>query len=444
MSKFYIKRNIDNIEIYYKSVKLIKFSKNSYIKVLLKKIYPVLKNTKLKAELLFRPVQKYKKLNDYVNYIITNNNINNNFIDIIKIYKNVEKYDTKLIAFYLPQYHSIPLNDKYHGKGFTDWYNVTRSIPQWAGHHQPQLPIDMGFYDLTDITILKRQVELAKMYGIYGFCFHYYWFSGEKLLEKPINNLLSNKDINMPFCICWANENWSTQWDGGNRQIIMKQELLNDDADKFINDILPLIKDSRYITINGKPVIIIYRPDLFDKKIFVDFISKLRLKAKSNGFEDLYIITAKFTFNDKLSEWNLDAMVEFPPHRMLNLKNDENILNKYINPNFVGLIYDMKDYIFNKKYLYKSDDEIFKAVFPAWDNSARKAYSGALVFKMTPELYKQWLQECIEWTKQNHSKDKQFVFINAWNEWAEGAHLEPDQKYGYAYLQATLNAINKK
>lgn len=440
MNKIYIKRDTNFIEIYLFSVKIIKISKSGYLKEILKKLYGFFSVAKNIFESVIQPVKHYRKLNNYVSYISKQLNRNEQFVKIADKPYEFQKDKTKLIAFYLPQYHSIPLNDKHYGKGFTDWLNVVKSIPQWTGHYQPRLPADMGFYDLTDINVIKRQVELAKLYGIYGFCFHYYWFSGNKLLEKPVNMLLENKNINMPFCICWANENWSTQWDGGNRQIIMKQDLQSDDGDKFFNDILPFIRDARYIKINNKPVLIIYKPDLFNKNLFLNFISKLREKSKENGFDDIYIITAKFTFEDRITDWGIDACVEFPPHRMKELITDD--ISEYINPQFIGMIYNMQDYILNKKHLYETSEKTFKTVFPSWDNSARKAYSGALVFnKMSPDLYKSWLKDCIDWTKKNNTKDEQFVFINAWNEWAEGAYLEPDQKYGYAYLKATAESI---
>ncbi len=438
MNLFSVKNNINDTEFYLCSIKILSLKRNGILRNSLKILYSYLIKIKSAFNKLFSVFTSNNKLTCYLNYI-TKRETTNNFVEILKD-QNIKNNLFKLIAFYLPQYHQIPLNNKYHGQGFTDWQNVAKSIPHWVGHYQPHIPIDVGFYDLNSIDTLKRQVFLAKIYGIYGFCFHYYWFSGKKLLERPINNLLSHKEIEMPFCICWANENWSTLWDGGNRQVIMKQELLDDDAEKFFNDLLPFIEDTRYIKINNKPLIIIYRPDLFPKEKFLKFINTLRLLIKKHNFEDLYVITAKFKFNDILENWNLDAMVEFPPHQMINLKEDK--IDSYINPKFIGLIYDMQDYILNKKYNYTYKGKLFKTVFPSWDNSARKAYSGAGVYnRMTPILYKKWLSDCINWTKENHNENEQFVFINAWNEWAEGAHLEPDMKYGYAYLQATLDTL---
>lgn len=382
----------------------------------------------------------------YWNYIIENNLPSKaDFVDITdKPYKRNE-LDAKLIAFYLPQFHSIPLNDKYYGKGFTEWTNVTKAMPHFKGHYQPHLPYDVGFYDLAHDDVMYRQIELAKMYGIYGFCFHYYWFSGTRQLEKPLFNYLNNKELDLPFCLCWANENWAYLWDGGNKDVIQSQELKDDDGVKFINDILPFLKDERYIKIDGKPVLIIYRPHLFDRQKFLKFLSEIREVAKRNGFDNLYLITANsHDFGDDPSHWGFDAMVEFPPHQM---KNKEIYIPEgIINPNFTANILDLKKYIDGKNYLIQDYGfKVFKCLFPSWDNTARKAYSkGAVYYGATPSLYKKWLSDCIDYTKSNHSENEQFVFINAWNEWAEGAHLEPCQKYGYQYLQATKEVLENK
>ena len=353
--------------------------------------------------------------------------------------------DAKLIAFYLPQFHSIPLNDKYHGKGFTDWRNSSSAIPQFTGHYQPHLPADCGFYDLSNPKVLEEQSQIAQKYGIYGFCYHYYWFSGDRLLEKPIFDMLNNKNVTIPFCLCWANENWSKQWDGGDMEIIKPQTSDENDGEKFFNDILPFFKDNRYIKIDNKPVLVIYRPNLFKQDAFIKFIADLRKCAKQNGFNDLFIITSNYTLKENPTEWGLDGVVEFPPHgfRDNGIKKVRSI-KTYGNPNFVAKVYDMKDYVNKKRYLYKSNYNIFKGLFPSWDNTARKAYSGASVFYgLTPDIYKKWLKGCIEYTKQTKDENSQFVFINAWNEWAEGAHLEADLKYGYTYLKATKEALEE-
>ena len=348
--------------------------------------------------------------------------------------------DAKLIAFYLPQFHTIPLNDKSYGRGFTEWTNVTRAIPHFTGHYQPRLPIDVGFYDLSHDDVMYRQIELAKMYGLYGFCFYYYWFSGTRLLEKPLFNYLHNKDLDFPFCLSWANENWSKLWDGGNKEIIMEQKNNDGDCECFFYDILPFFNDRRYIKISGKPVLMIYQPQLFSKEEWFNWVSLLRKLAKENGFEDLFLMSRYQHERERPEDVFLDAFFEFPPR---NIKFKPKTV-AFCNPLTSLKVYDMEEYV-EKKYWEKTFDfKLFHGVFPSWDSTARKAYSEGSVFHgLSPEKYRDWLSSCIQLTKSNHHSSERFVFINAWNEWAEGAHLEPDQRYGYAYLQATKEAVEK-
>ncbi len=349
----------------------------------------------------------------------------------------------KPIAFYLPQFHQIPENNEWHGKGFTEWTNVTQAIPHFVGHHQPQLPIDVGFYDLTHPDVMFRQMELAKQYGIHGFCFHTYWFSGGKrLLEKPLLNWLENKELDFPFCINWANENWSKLWDGGDRQVLMKQESRAEDAEPFFKDMLPFFQDPRYIRVDDKPLLIIYRPSLFTKGAFIEFAKRLRAAAVENGLDGLYLaMVYSDYFEDSPCDWGLDAAVEFPPQRIVNHRQYVMDGNP-INPDFKGYVYTLDDAIESNTLIKaKPDFPLFRGIFPAWDNTARKAYSNASVYQLSPEMYRKWFSKLIRWTQDHHAPDRQFIFINAWNEWAEGAHLEPDSRYGYAYLQATRDAM---
>ncbi len=351
--------------------------------------------------------------------------------------------EVKLLAFYLPQYHQFPENNAWHGRGFTEWTNVTRAVPQFLGHHQPQLPIDVGFYDLSSSKIMHRQVELARQYGIYGFTFHYYWFSGGKrLLEAPIFNWLNDKELDFPFCLCWANENWSKLWDGGNREVLMKQESRPEDAPDFLRDILPFLQDKRYIRVDNKPLLIIYRPNLFQQSDFLQFQKTLREKALEAGLPGLFLCMVGIDYFDGTpSQWGFDAMVEFPPMRIATLRQYVKDGNP-INPEFKGFVYTMQPAIDDGSiYQVESDVPVFRGIFPAWDNTARKAYSNASCYLQSPETYKKWLCGLIDWEKEHNPADRRFLFINAWNEWAEGAHLEPDSRYGYAYLQATRDAL---
>lgn len=381
-----------------------------------------------------------KNCNEFINFLY--NTDNKDFVEITKKPYN-NSNSIKPLAFYLPQFHTIPLNDKYIERGFTEWSNVTKILPQFFGHYQPHLPIDVGFYDLSTDKVMYRQIELAKMYGIYGFCFHYYWFSGGKrLLEKPLFNFLNNKELNFPFALCWANEHWAKQWDGGNKEMMMEQKFSYNDCDKFFYDILPFLKDERYIRINNKPLLIIYNPCLFKKEETIYLVKRIRELAKENGFDDLYILGAKVFGNEDSTTFGMDASVEFYPNSYDNLK-ELDLTGKIINNKFKSRVFDMEDAILNKKFMPEVSYPMYKTVFPYWDNSARKAFKGGWVFQTTPKLYKQWLRDVINWTKKHHTKEEQFFFINAWNEWAEGAHLEPDRKFGYAFLEATKKALEE-
>lgn len=384
--------------------------------------------------------KKYKK--EYTDWLAKRNLKMS--LDFVPYKKNeFTNSNEKLIAFYLPQFHTFKENDEWHGKGFSEWTNVTKAIPQFTGHNQPQLPIDVGFYDLSTDKVMYRQIELAKNYGIYGFCFHYYWFSGKRLMEKPIFNYLNNKELDLPFCLCFANENWSKNWDGGDKEVLIEQKFLEDDPKQFAQDIMPFFADERYIKINNKPILVVYKPQLFEKEILKNFVYELNKKAKENGLDGVYLIMAKTQdIETNPEEFFMDAVVEFPPH-IIDRYAKQVIKKTYLNPSFNGRIFDMEGFIKKQEYLYETDYKLYKTVFPSWDNTARKAYTGASVFEISPELYKKWLIDCINWTKENNKKDEQFIFINAWNEWAEGAHLEPDQKYGYAYLQATKEVLEE-
>lgn len=415
------------------------------------KLLPKAEYKKIKAVLLGeirqqKRICRYRKnkknfAQAYIDYVFASNKEKSpDFVPLAGDDYEMKADDVKFIAFYLPQFYLFKENDEWHGKGFTEWTNVTKAIPQFVGHYQPHLPIDMGFYSLGDVNTMRRQVELARKYGVSGFCFHYYWFSGRRLMEKPIFNWLENKDIKFPFCLCWANENWSKLWDGNNREVLVEQRLDEGDDERFFDDIVQFFKDERYIKIDGKPLLIIYRPQLFSQERFVQFTKVMRSKAKVAGFPDLFMLCSNVrSFQENPAEWGLDAQVEFPPSLMTDINIQK--CDARVNLNFSGWIHDVAKWVKEKKYFYDVDYKLFKTVFPNWDNTARKAYSEAHIFQLKPEEYKQWLGDVADWTKKNHSAEEQYVFINAWNEWAEGAHLEPDSKYGYAYLQATREVL---
>lgn len=347
----------------------------------------------------------------------------------------------KLIAYYLPQYYQIPQNDAWFGKGFTEWSNCAKAVPQFDGHWQPHLPIDVGFYSLETTQAMHRQVELAKMYGIHGFCFYYYWFSGgDKIMDKPIQNWLNDKSLDLPFMFFWANEDWTNTWgeraDIGTKTYSAKMK--PEDVKKFVDDILPYLKDSRYITVEGRPHIIIYQAK--KDPYLPEFIEKIGEELKKEDIEKPYI---SIVFPDDFAEdfdpraYGADAAVEFGSHlrtmpeEMPSIKTN----SKLMNPIAKLTEYDMEKYINSEALVFDVAYPVFKGAMTHFDNTARKIYRGAQLFPITPKLYKKWLVRSIQ-----NSKTEQ-VFITAWNEWAEGMHLEPDQKYGYAYLQATKDAL---
>ncbi|MEN6291051.1 MAG: glycoside hydrolase family 99-like domain-containing protein [Methanobacterium sp.] len=347
----------------------------------------------------------------------------------------------RLISFYLPQFHPIPENDTWWGKGFTEWNNVTRAIPQFPGHYQPHLPGELGFYDLRLEEVQYRQIELAKQYGIYGFAFYYYWFAGRRILEFPINRFLNNKGMDFPFCLIWANENWTKRWDGLEKDILLQQDHTPETDAAFIKDLDPFLRDERYIRINDRPVIIVYRANIMPNAINTANI--WREYCLKNHLGNPYLIAAQ-TFGFYEPQFiGFDAAVQFPPHNQL-YHPRFNITSqiKKANPDNKSLIFSYPEVV-----KFKENDRedvpyrLFKTVFPNWDNEPRKPGRSTIFAGSTPELYKRWLRNECRWTIENNPAEERFVFINAWNEWAEGAHLEPDRRFGYAYLQATMDVM---
>lgn len=344
----------------------------------------------------------------------------------------------KTIAFYLPQFHPIPENDRWWGKGFTEWTNVTKAQSQFLGHYQPHLPGELGFYDLRLPEIMHQQIELAHQYGISGFCFHYYWFGGKRLLELPINNFLADTSMTIDFCFCWANENWSRRWDGSENDILMAQNHSPEDDIAFIDALLPAFSDPRYIRVNDKPLLIVYRANILpDAKATA---ARWRQRAQEKGFSGLYLVAARTFDVFDPRPFNFDAAVEFPPHQV-RVKPITRKL-KIINPDFRGHVFNYSQVA--ETYGLRTESEFvnFKTVMPSWDNEARKPGTGNIFTGASPELYAQWLSDAAKTTLQNNP-DERLLFINAWNEWAEGAHLEPDRKYGYAFLQATADVLSQ-
>lgn len=342
----------------------------------------------------------------------------------------------KLIAYYLPQFHPFKENNEWWGEGFTEWTNVTKARPQYIDHQQPRLPGELGFYDLRLPEVMRQQISLAKQYGVGGFCFHHYWFGGKRLMETPVQNLLQDKTLDIDFCLCWANENWTRRWDGLENDVLIAQNHSPDDDIAFLDDILPALKDERYIKVDGKPVLILYRAaTLPDAK---ETGKRWREHAVKNGLPGLYLVVVNAFEVTSPTPYDFDAIVEFPPHQVGAKDITDSV--KIINSDFKGRIYDYEELALRAGSITNENFPYFKAVMPSWDNEARKPGQGFSFYNAKPELYAKWLDSAIKTTMKRRPEER-LVFINAWNEWAEGAHLEPDRHNGYAYLHATANIL---
>jgi len=345
----------------------------------------------------------------------------------------------RIISFYLPQFHPFPENDSWWGNGFTEWTNVTKAQPNFIGHYQPRLPADLGFYDLRLLEIMQQQAELASRYGVSGFCFYYYWFGGKRLLETPLDQMLDSGKPDMPFCLCWANENWSRRWDGNDKEVLMAQSHSPEDDEAVINDLIRYFRDPRYICIDGKPLILIYRVTLFPN--FSETATRWRNICREQGMGEIYIAMVESMelvhANKHPKEYGCDAAVEFPPQELAEQKIPS---GERINPEFAGAVADYRDIAVRYATRKFPGYTRFKGVMPGWDNTARMQNKSFCFEHATPGALQAWLEETIEQTRQQHYGDERIVFVNAWNEWAEGAYLEPDRRFGHTYLEAVKNA----
>lgn len=342
----------------------------------------------------------------------------------------------RLIAFYLPQYHPIPENDLWWGKGFTEWTNVSKAASLFEGHHQPRLPAELGFYDLRLEEVREQQAALAKEYGVYGFCYYYYWFNGRRLLERPLNEMLSRNRPDMPFCVCWANEPWSRNWDGKHSEILMPQEHSPESDERFILDLLPVFADERYIRINGRPLLLVYRTELFPD------IAKTALTWRELAFKhgiDLYLCRVESFSTKDPASIHFDAACEFPPNFVGMVPEESSCVS--LNQPFFGNIYDYVKLVALMLHRGEPRFKRFLGVTPSWDNTARMAKRASVFINSSPDLFRHWLATAIRRTEQRFDGDEQIVFINAWNEWGEGCYLEPDLHHGRAFLEACQTAL---
>jgi lipopolysaccharide biosynthesis protein len=353
----------------------------------------------------------------------------------------------RAIALYLPQYHPVPENDEWWGKGFTEWRNVTKARPLFRGHYQPHLPADLGFYDLRLPEVREAQAALAREYGIHGFCYYHYWFNGRRILERPFSEVLASGRPDFPFCLCWANENWTRVWDGGSQHVLLGQDYGEKDDREHIRSLLPAFEDPRYIRIDGRPLFLVYRTELLpDPKRTAEI---WRDEARRTGIGEIYLARVEQFSRDVVpSSIGFDAGVEFAPSGKLGDALFRGPLPSMLQR--IGLLPDVYEKNFVVPYRSVVQAHMsrpapsyrrFRCVTPMWDNSARRRTNARIVVDSTPQLYEAWLRRATAKTLQEAQGDERIVFINAWNEWAEGCHLEPDLKWGHAYLAATRRAL---
>lgn len=371
---------------------------------------------------------------------------------------------TKFLAFFLPQFHPIPENDQWWGKGFTEWTNVSQARPRFRGHYQPHIPADLGFYDLRLAETRQEQAKLAAENGIYGFCYYHYWFNGYKLLERPTEDILKSQEPDFPFCLCWANETWSRTWSGEDRYVLIKQEHSREDDIEHFKYLLSFFTDPRYICVDNKPMFIVYRPDLI-----ADVEGTLRLwrqMAVDAGVPGLHLVAVynNFSLTDEQGfiKKGFDAVIEFQPHKryipkQALVRRVANKLKSLVNECYRKLrnTHDVLFVTTHRHSYQKLKDnairglqehqqpgvKIYPSVIPSWDNSARRKDGSRVIQNLDPQPFGEWLQHAA--TSVADYQDDNFVFINAWNEWAEGAHLEPDLVCGHGFIDEVKKIMNK-
>ncbi len=345
----------------------------------------------------------------------------------------------RVIAFYLPQYHPIPENDKNWGKGFTEWRNVGKSRPFFEGQYQPRLPGELGYYDLRVPEIMERQAALAQEYEIYGFCYYLYWFQGKKLLNLPVDNMLRQRKPNLPFCFCWANENWTRRWDGMHNEVLVAQNHTPDDDIKFIRYLIPIFDDPRYMWVNGRPLLLVYRTELFPN--LLQTVEAWRDEVRRAGLGDPYLVRCEgFDPWTKPGDIGFDASYEVPTFILPDELLYDKVKELNVSPEFTGRIFDYGKIV---RYYSEREDvpyKRFKGLMLAWDNTPRHGENAVVFHNVTPEKYGEWLRNAMLYTMRKFRGEERLVFINAWNEWAEGSYLEPDLHFGTSFLEATKSA----
>lgn len=357
--------------------------------------------------------------------------------------KEIAKTDVKLIAFHLPQFHTFPENDEWWGKGFTEWYNTRKAVPLYKKHYQPRIPLKENYYQLDNIETILWQMDLARKYGVYGFCYYHYWFNGKLLLNKPLEILRDYEGKKLPYFFCWANEPWTRTWEGNEKKVLMPQKYGGEkEWEKHFQYLMTFFKDVAYMKQKNMPMIVLYRTNNIPQQ--EKMIAYWDMRCKESGFDGIYVIEEINSFQDKPVCDLSKGFLEFEP-----------LYTMTIGRNFLDKVYDKVrsmcfDFLTGNKNQCYSYDRLWKKIlkrkhmkfsrkqcflggFVDWDNTARKGTNGRIVMGSNPEKFARYL------ARQKFIAEKmncEFVFLNAWNEWGEGTYLEPDEKYEYAYLES--------
>jgi len=376
----------------------------------------------------------------------------------------------RIIAWYLPQFHEIPENNEWWGEGFTEWVNVKKATNHHIGQNLPNIPLNNNYYNLLDDDVKKWQIDIAKKHGVYGFAMYHYWFDGKLLLEKPIEQYLANKELDFPFCICWANEHWTNRWVSGQERVLIEQRYGDRKQwEEHFNYLLPFLKDERYITVNGKPLVIIYQPELIE--CLNDMMDVWQELARENGFMGLTLAYQGRVWDlqpeNAKDDSRFEMDIEFQPLKAFNMYFHErnqlatkvyNMIPKWIKHCLAKPIEFAKGKVGQKDEkngCHYTFDQVWETIlnakpyssksipgaFVGWDNSPRKGANGTYVTDTSPEKFQKYLTRQISRAKNDYNTD--IIFMYAWNEWAEGGYLEPDERNKYGYLEAIRGALKE-
>ena len=354
----------------------------------------------------------------------------------------------KTLAFYLPQYHTFPENDEWWGKGFTEWTNVRKAKPLYRGHYQPEVPLDGNYYDLADFSNMKAQMEAAEKHGLDGFCYYHYWFGGKLLMEKPLEAMRDYEGRKLPYCLCWANEPWTRAWDGKTSTVLMPQNYGNEEEwERHFQYFLTFFRDRYYLKEDNAPVLVIYRcnniPRCGEMAAYWD------RRAKEEGFSGIYLIEEVNTFQKEPVLAESRAYLEFEPVFTTNHRRNfaEKAVDKtrttvfnLLTGSHCAHVYDYGTVwknILRRRETPKGGKERCPGAFVRWDNTPRRGKNAIFYAGASPKLFEEYMQRQLE---QSEEAGCRYLFINAWNEWGEGAYMEPDSRYGWAFLNALKRA----